>query len=203
MRRFHLLSLLAGIGVILVVFSGLIFTIPIIPNPVSLHLATTMSPNPLPMNGTLHLTITVHNNLPIVSTPPKRGLPYPLPGYSMGPECGMYSPIGLAVYPGRYTVENVSTGSPLTIFNYWAYPIYLSCVNSIFPFRFTPFQTVTRNIDLQGNWTMGITKIPPSSQYPNGGESCYGILHPFQLGIYTIFVGDIWGDIVTTYFTVV
>ena len=108
-----------------------------------------------------------------------------------GEPCGGTYPMGVALYQGRYTLQNLSSAHYLWVvdaFTFWSCPAM-----SGQPFKLAPFWTDTQSLDLQGYWTAGETP------HPGGGVSM-GVLHPFTPGVYTLICGDAWGHVQVLYF---
>jgi hypothetical protein len=144
-------------------------------------------------NQTLKVDVSVRNSLYVTNTLPLSG-DWKVQNLSMGP-CTFYQsyPYGIAVYQGRYTLENISSGTQLEMYAPGGYFCGVATLANTFTFK--PQQNVSSYIDLQGYWTAGETT------YPGGGWS-EGVLHPFLPGVYTLVVGDEWGHTKFLYFQV-
>jgi len=148
---------------------------------------------------TIHVSMTARNNLPLSNDPPE-SLAWPVENMSMG-DCAN-GPIVIAVYSGRLTVQNYSSGRWLNIFDsfHLGRPFIFPLGSPFCPvthFRFWPLESIRRDVDLGGEWTLAEV----SSQ--NGGGMYYtSFLRPFLPGVYTLFAGDVWGHFVIRYFTV-
>ncbi len=91
-------------------------------------------------------------------------------------------PFGVVVFQGRYTLGNISSASPLQIFEPGT--LYCPIADATTSFTFLPRQNVTAEVDLNGLWTST------------------GVLRPFALGVYTLVAGDAWGNLKIVYFQV-
>jgi len=153
-------------------------------DPSMLSLSISQNATSITQQQDLLLTITARNTLfqavrlEIVNDWPDSNM-------SSGP-CGLMFPLGIAVYN--------ASGSHLDTLNENGFPFCPLIV-----FRNTvdlgPFESITQTATLRGYWTPGITPV-------DGGFQS-GILHPFPPGSYTVFAGDIWGNLAITHFTVV
>ena len=102
--------------------------------------------------------------------------------------CEMLYPTGIVVYNDQGTVVNI-------INNFAGY----FCPIIVDPFRtsfhFGPLENITKSVSFRGYWTAGRTIVP--------GGYYEGVFHPFSPGTYTVVVGDIWGHLAVTHFTVI
>jgi YVTN family beta-propeller protein len=103
---------------------------------------------------------------------------------------------GIAVFQGRYTLDNVSSATSLSLYPPGAFycPVNIALSNAK-SFEFGPRQTVKDSAEFKGYWTAGYTPLP-------GGGELAGVFHSFQPGVYTVVAGDEWGHITFLYFRV-
>lgn len=109
--------------------------------------------------------------------------------------CGGTYPLGIAVFQGRYALDNISSARAIAIYDIYS-GYFCGAMTIANSFTFGPLQGVSRYVDLGGYWTAGETA------HPGGGVS-EGVLHPFVPGVYTLVAGDGWGHIKILYFQVV
>ena len=120
--------------------------------------------------------------------------------------CGVEDfPFGIAVFQGDYTADNISTGTPLILYN--PNVIILGCVPNVQNVTAYNFQrssdTATISGDLiYGNATFDMSSTIPLSEhwtgsYPNTVRQNLGP------GIYTVVGGDEWGAQGILHFTVI
>jgi len=192
MRRFFDKAI--GIGIPLVLVLALVIP----------YVYTVHDPNELRFDASLNQTTVLQgqdvtgmvieqNKLLVSNDVPTTGN-WRAPELVLGPCFNPWSsPFGIAVYQGRFTVENISTGRPMMIFP----PGPEHCPASYYHdnILFRPLQSITYSVELSGNWTEGQTPQP-------GGGFTEGILQPFDDGLYTFAAGDQWGRLVLRYFTV-
>jgi hypothetical protein len=119
--------------------------------------------------------------------------------------CGVEDfPFGIAVFQGDYTADNISTGTPLILYN--PNVIILGCVPNVQNVTAYNFQrssdTATISGDLiYGNATFDMSSTIPLSEHWTGTypDTIRQNLGP---GIYTVVGGDEWGALVILHFTV-
>ena len=154
--------------------------------------SASVSPATAGPNQTIRVTLSDANLLPFANEPPGDAA---LKAHNLtGGPCGETYPMGVALYQGRYTLQNLSSKSYLPVVDEFT-PWFCTEISGV-PFKLAPFSMETRTMDLAGYWTAGET------QHPGGGVSI-GVLHPFAPGEYTLVAGDAWGHIALAYFSVV
>ena len=105
--------------------------------------------------------------------------------------CGLLYPLGIGVYDARGMPVDVLGGFAVVSFC----PAMLSPENWEKPsFHFGPHENITQMVYLHGFYTPGQTIA--RGYYDS-------VFHPFVPGDYTVVVGDIWGHLAVTHFTVV
>jgi len=103
-------------------------------------------------------------------------------------------PFGVAVFQGRYTMDNVSSAKVLKLYVPGVLdPCLSNGLGSSVEFK--PQQNVSASVRLNGYYTAGETPAP-------GGGFIAGIFHPFLPGEYTLVAGDEWGHVQILYFQV-
>lgn len=123
---------------------------------------------------------------------------------TQGP-CGLWTnPTGIRVYSGHYTFANLSTASPLLLYNAW--PIVFCPISFNSTYTFQPnsdnatvsyFETSTRlvaneTILLSGYWVTSLLAGPgPGYTFRNFGP-----------GQYSVIIFDAWGQQLVEYFEV-
>lgn len=198
MRRRSLL--LSGVGLAAVLTTGLWLGIAV-QNGSEIRLDVSLNPSSVPQGQTIHVSMTARNNLPLSNDPPESRA-WPVENMSMGGGGCANGPIAIAVYSGRLTVQNYSSGRWLNIFDsfHLGRPFIFPLGSPFCPvthFRFWPLESIRRDVDLGGEWTLA------EVYSQNGGGMYYtSFLRPFLPGVYTLFAGDVWGHFVIRYFTV-
>ena len=196
--RHHRL-LVAGVGLAAVLTIGLWLGYAV-QNRSEIRLDVSLNSSSVSRGQTIHVSMAVRNNL-LLSNDPPESRAWPVENMSMG-DCAN-GPIVMAVYSGRLTVQNYSGGRWLNVFGSfhlgqpWIFPLGShSC--PVTHFRLWPLESISRDVDLRGEWALAEVSC---GQY--GGSACYqSFLHPFSVGVYTLFVGDVWGHFIIRYFTV-
>ena len=181
---------------------------PLISDPGDLSLQLSIGA-PVGQSNTVQLNISEYNDaLSYNNVSASSG--WPVSGLSLGP-CGTFEfPFGVVLYLGYYTDQNVSSGTPLTIYtpnaNMTSAPRPdCPAKPDVFSYDFAP-QSDYAVVNL--NWADGNT----SSTYSlSDSVSIIGYwsesagteaFHPLDPGIYTVLAGDEWGNTVLQYITV-
>ena len=180
-------------GIVLLVLASILSIMPVAAQvgPAVVFNAS-LSPVMAGHNQTIRVTLSDTNLLPLPNEP-SGGDAFRARNLT-GEPCGATWPMGVALYQGRFTLQNLSTSKYLPVvdeFTPWNCPEI-----SNVPFKLTPFWTDAQTMDLSGYWTSG------EHQHPGGGVSL-GMLHPFAPGEYTLIAGDAWGHAKILYFRVV
>ena len=150
-------------------------------------------------------TVTVFNSLETVNNV-SAASEWPIKGLTTG-ACGtLNEPLGLALFQGYYTSQNISlAGAPLELY----YPGVYNCP-AILDVKYYLFQPhsysatigvspsfgpqtpypITASVGANGSWTGSAV---------NGQSAAHHLFFP---GIYTVVAGDEWGDILMLYFVV-
>ena len=135
--------------------------------------------------------------------------------------CNFHEPFGIAVYRGNYVLQNMSDASSIDLFPFLSCPVPSLPAES---YSFEPdsnLATIVTSpyfiISSNGSITTAVrqtyTAEPVAANIPLNGYCCRQIpigkgaftigLAPFETGIYTRAVGDMWGDLVIFHFSVV
>ena len=118
--------------------------------------------------------------------------------------CDFISPFGLAVFRGDYTALNISSATPLTVYDPHAtrlcpylYPVtaysFQPSSDMANPIRITnpsptgSFHQLKYELTIQGYW--------PDNVYSSNSQ-----LTTFDTGVYTVVGGDEWGNVVVLHF---
>ncbi|MDV3292646.1 MAG: hypothetical protein LYZ70_00060 [Nitrososphaerales archaeon] len=178
----------AAVATLLVVLSPYLFTFH---DPGAVNINASFNATTVAQNQTIRVSVTDRNSLHFTNELPLSG-DWRVQNLSMGP-CASF-PFGIALYQGRYTIDNISSAK--TVEMYAPGPYFCKGIEAfVNSFKFMPLQSVSGYVDLKGYWTAGETA------HPNGGVS-EGVLHPFVPGVYTLVAGDEWGHITILYFQV-
>ena len=162
-------------------------------DPGAISVSASVNPTEVGQNQAIKVTVSDVNGLRIPNELPLSG-DWRVQNLSMGP-CAFYTayPYGIAVYQGRYTIDNVSSAKSIMIYA----PGISNCPTESISnsFTFKPLQNASSYVDLRGYWTAGVTP----NQYGGFSE---GVLHPFLPEEYTLAAGDEWGHVDILYFQV-
>jgi hypothetical protein len=131
---------------------------------------------------------------------------WPLNGLSLDSPCGPLDyPFGIAVFQGYYTSLNVSSATPLQIYNPG---IVTSCgfPPAVSSYSFAPLSD-TANVFIIGDPNPSLTDFKVSSEitvtgywtWTHGQEPTLGNFTP---GVYTVVGGDEWGTLAVLHFVV-
>jgi len=157
-------------------------------DPGAISIGVSLNSTDVSQNQTIKVTVSDRNNLRFADELPLSG-DWRVQNLSMGP-CASYTanPYGIAVYQGRYAIDNISSAKSMVIYA----PGFYGCPGFSFSnsFTFKPLQNATSYVELKGYWTAGETPISE------------GVLHPFLPGEYTLVAGDEWGHVDILYFLV-
>lgn len=157
--------------------------------PGAVSLGTALNSSVVGQNQTVRVSLSDTNLLPLANQAAESELRSL--NLSAGP-CGGTFPIGVALYQGMYTFQNVSSSDSIAVYS----PGVYNCPNeSGAAYELGPLQTVGFHVDLSGYWTEATTT-------DQGGVLHPGVLHPFGPGEYTLVVGDGWGNVRLLHFQV-
>lgn len=167
------------------------------------------------ITATLFNPLLQNNNVSTTSNWPFYGL---LMFNKNWPPCGYYSPIELVVLTGNYSsgqIRSMSTGGSPGLMCY-EFTSYIS-------FNFSPdsdsvyvtgIWSVSGNASTYGPVNASVT-VTTNGYWDNSGSMAYSVAysglgnynqfpaeHPFAEGVYTIAIGDEWGQLVVIHVTV-
>ena len=130
---------------------------------------------------------------------------WPVSGLGVGP-CGVLNyPFGIAIFQGNYTAANVSSASPLQIYEPGTYmcPMILTDISSYV------FQPLSDNAAVfQMSESTDVFTIAMNTEFepaPTGywaSNDVGAAFTNFGPGVYTVVAGDEWGALVVVHFTV-
>ena len=150
-------------------------------------------------------TLTTYNYISAVQSWPNANL-------SLGP-CGTFEfPFGIVLYQGHYTNQNISSGTPLTIYtpnaNTTSAPRPEDCPAKpeVFSYDFAPqSDNAVVNLTWAGDndrrQSTACLTVFLLSDTGQGGSSAVEF-HSLSPGVYTVLAGDEWGNMVLEYVTV-
>jgi hypothetical protein len=131
---------------------------------------------------------------------------WPISGLRVGP-CGTLNyPFGFAIFQGNYTAANVSTATPLQIYQPATYtcPMIMGDISS---YVFQPlsdtasvFQT-SESTAVFSNMAMN-TEFEPGPRGYWASNNIGAAFTLFEPGVYTVVAGDEWGALVLVHFTI-
>lgn len=151
-------------------------------------------------------TLTTYNFVSAVQSWPNANL-------SLGP-CGTFEfPFGILLYQGHYTDQNISSGTPLTIYtpnaNTTSAPRPEDCPAKpeVFSYDFAP---QSNNAVVNLTWAADTTATMYSMSdsvsvvgYWSGSTGSSAVeFHSLSPGVYTVLAGDEWGNMVLEYITI-
>jgi Putative Ig domain len=131
---------------------------------------------------------------------------WPVSGLGVGP-CGVLNyPFGIAIFQGSYTAANISSGTPLQIYE----PAIYHCPMTLADISSYVFQPLSHNAavfqmsestavfnDMEMN-----TEFEPAPTGHWASNEAGSTFTNFEAGVYTIVAGDEWGNLVILHFTV-
>ena len=131
---------------------------------------------------------------------------WPVSGLRVGP-CGTLNyPFGFAIFQGNYTAANVSSATPLQIYQ----PATYTCpmiIGNISSYVFQPLSD-TASVFQMSESTAVFDNMAMNTEFepgPRGYWASNNIGAAFTLfepGVYTVVAGDEWGALVVVHFTV-
>jgi len=130
---------------------------------------------------------------------------WPVSGLRVGP-CGTLNyPFGIAVFQGNYTAANISSATPLQIYEPGTYmcPMILSDTSS---YVFQPLSdnaAIFQMSEPTAVFSMAMnTEFEPAPTGYWASNDVGAAFTNFEPGVYTIAAGDEWGALVVVHFTV-
>ena len=130
---------------------------------------------------------------------------WPLPGLTLG-QCSQGSPFGIAIFQGDYNSKNISTVTPLVIFDpdfTYHCPAFAWAGGTVFDFApQNDFANVYYGCQppCDNHSNIRIYQELSLTHYWTGSHPA--TIHSFEPGVYTIVAGDEWGNLVILHFTV-
>ena len=152
------------------------------------------------------IAIDIKNTLPVENDVPVSDN-WPYPNLEIGP-CdngpgGFGYPYGIAIFQGDYTSSELSTATPLALYDYSVPPPCPGPMPST-AFDFKPLSDIATIIS--GSSSFPDSTIEMNTQLATTGYwtdvSPETSKHDFAPGVYTIIDGDEWGGLVVLHFTV-
>ena len=130
---------------------------------------------------------------------------WPVNGLGVGP-CGVLNyPFGVAIFQGNYTVANISSATPLQIYQPGGYhcPMMLAGISS---YVFQPSSDTAAVFQMSEstavfNMEMN-TEFEPAPTGYWASNNLNAAFTDFGPGVYTVAAGDEWGTLVIVHFTV-
>ncbi|MDE1857728.1 MAG: hypothetical protein KGI26_01495 [Thaumarchaeota archaeon] len=104
-------------------------------------------------------------------------------------------PFGVAVYPGHYTAQNISSAKAVNLYPLVPCPLL---IRSISGYYFKPSSSVVVVLPGTGPGVPMTSGVVAAGNYTSGTN-----VNPFARGSYTVVAGDEWGSLVFLYFAVV
>jgi len=131
---------------------------------------------------------------------------WPVIGLGVGP-CGVLNyPFGIVIFQGNYTAANISSGTPLQIYEPGIYhcPMTLAGITS---YVFQPLSDnaalfqMSESTPVINNMEMD-TEFEPAPTGYWASNDVGATFTNFEPGVYTVVAGDEWGALVVVHFTV-
>lgn len=169
-------------------------------DPGALHISASLTNSAVLLNQSIKVTLSESNDLRVPNELPLSN-DWAVQNLTLG-ACAFRTqyPFGVAVFQGRYTLDNVSSAKSLLLYPDFPGEAFLCPSatprnsNSI---RLAPNQDINIAQEFSGYYTPGLTPVPGQ---PGGG--IVGVHHSFASGVYTLVVGDEWGHTDFLYFHV-
>ena len=129
---------------------------------------------------------------------------WPISGLSVG-ICGTERyPFGVVVFQGSYTTENLSSATPLELYD--PNTVEIGCMPPVLNVTAYGFKPSSDIATLDGNAINGSTTFEMSAEVIGGinwvGTPPNAVQQYFEPGVYTVVGGDEWGNVVIIHFTV-
>jgi len=138
------------------------------------------------------------NNIPVSDNWSYKGL-------GVAP-CDFTSPYGIAVFEGDYVASNLSTGTPLTLYN----PHITRLCPTNYPvisYSFQPSldwaQVIENPANPLHNSQQMQYELTINGYWPDDNFSSNSQLTSFKPSVYTVVAGEEWGNLIILHFTVV
>jgi len=130
---------------------------------------------------------------------------WPVSGLGVGP-CGTLNyPFGVAIFQGDYTVANVSSATPLQIYEPGIYhcPMILTGISSYVFQPLSDTAAIFQVPESDAAFTLEMkTEFEPAPTGYWASNAPNATLTNFEPGVYTVVAGDEWGALVVLHFKV-
>ena len=130
---------------------------------------------------------------------------WPVRGLGVGP-CGTLNyPFGVAIFQGNHTAANVSSATPLQIYEPGIYhcPMILAGISSYVFQPLSDTAAIFQVPESDAAFTLEIkTEFEPAPTGYWASNAPNATLTNFEPGVYTVVAGDEWGALVVVHFTV-
>ena len=103
-------------------------------------------------------------------------------------------PFGVAVYPGHYTPQNISSAKAVNLYPMVPCPLLIRYISGYY---FEPSSNVAAVLPGTGPGVPMASGVVAAGNYTSGSS-----VSPFANGSYTVVAGDEWGSLVFLYFVV-
>ncbi|MGH2612037.1 MAG: hypothetical protein ACRDFB_03185 [Rhabdochlamydiaceae bacterium] len=125
------------------------------------------------------------------------------PNLSLGGQCGLRSPIGIAILHGYYTEKNMTQGKALPIFG-TIFEVSCAIPTTIQSYVFEPSSSYAykSSCNTWGNELSCGGIGNEAAHLEVNGTWNDGKTQPFAAGVYTLIGGDEWGHVAIRHFTV-
>jgi hypothetical protein len=168
-----------------------------------LSLSISIDPQLIKPGYPIHIVITESNTLSKMNKL-DISAKWPMSGLSLG-ICGTDGyPFGVIVFQGSYTTSNLSSATPLELYDPNTYVVgCMPPVSNVTAYAFNPSSDIAT---LDGDATNGSTTFEMSAEVIGGinwvGNPPNAVQQYFEPGVYTVVGGDEWGNMVILHFTV-
>jgi hypothetical protein len=168
-----------------------------------LSLSISVNPQIIKPGYPVHIVISESNTLSKTNNL-RVSNKWPMSGLSVG-ICGTESyPFGVAVFQGSYTNANLSTATPLELYD--PNTQVMGCVPPVSNITAYDFKSSSDIATLDGNAINGNATFEMSAQVIGGinwvGNPPNAVQQYFEPGVYTVVGGDEWGNMIILHFTV-
>jgi hypothetical protein len=168
-----------------------------------LSLAILVNPQLIKPGYPIHIVISESNTLSKMNNL-RVSNKWPISGLSVG-ICGTDSyPFGVIVFQGSYTTENLSSATPLELYD--PNTQVVGCMPPVSNVTAYDFKSSSDIATLSGDAINGSTTFEMSAEVIGGinwvGNPPKAVQQYFEPGIYTVVGGDEWGNMVILHFTV-
>jgi len=103
-------------------------------------------------------------------------------------------PFGVAVYQGRYAMDNLSSASRLNLYPFEPCPLLIRYISGYY---FQPVSDMAQVLPGSGSSLPMAAGVVASGNYTSGSSRTN-----FAPGVYTVAAGDEWGSLIFLYFAV-